>query len=144
MYHDHTADIIVHSWGKTMAEAFAQVCVGMFNYMTPLDKIELCRFVEVEATGHDLLDLLYHLLDEFLFIFGTEMHISRCIEILEFDETALHIRVRGYGERMDLNKHEQGTEIKAITMHMMRILEPDQVLTENWTVSRVEKVREGF
>merc|ERR1719343_1517519 len=102
----------------------------MFQYMTELDRVELRRSVEDEATGHDMLDLLYHLLDEFLFIFGTEMHISRCIEILEFDETDLRIRARGYGEKMDLKKHEQGTEIKAITMHMMRVLGPGLVMTE--------------
>jgi len=145
-YHDHTADIIVHSWGRTRAEAFAQACVGMFNYMTPLDNVEISSSVEVEATGRDLLDLLYHLLDEFLVVFGTTLHVSRCIEILEFDEDALRVRARGYGERMDLQKHEQGTEIKAITMHMMRILTPDVVVSENGTVDRLpgEDVREGF
>jgi len=146
-YHDHTADIIVHSWGRTRAEAFAQVCVGMFQYMTDLDKIELTSSVEVEATGHDLLDLLYHLLDEFLVVFGTTLHVSRCIDVLEFDEEGLRIRARGYGERMDLQKHEQGTEIKAITMHMMRILGPDAVTSEHGTVARSEageEVREGF
>eukprot|EP00429_Kryptoperidinium_foliaceum_P052980 CAMPEP_0176096068 /NCGR_PEP_ID=MMETSP0120_2-20121206/48159_1 /TAXON_ID=160619 /ORGANISM="Kryptoperidinium foliaceum, Strain CCMP 1326" /LENGTH=453 /DNA_ID=CAMNT_0017430051 /DNA_START=27 /DNA_END=1388 /DNA_ORIENTATION=- len=135
-YHDHTADIIVHSWGATRAEAFGQVVAGMFNYMTDLENVDLRSAVEVEATGHDLLDLLYHLLDEFLFIFGTEMHVSRCIDIVEFDEQQLRIRARGYGEKMNLKKHEQGTEIKAITMHMMRILAPDVVMTEEGTRPR--------
>eukprot|EP00930_Biecheleria_cincta_P037555 TRINITY_DN2579_c1_g1_i1.p1 TRINITY_DN2579_c1_g1~~TRINITY_DN2579_c1_g1_i1.p1 ORF type:complete len:459 (+),score=106.75 TRINITY_DN2579_c1_g1_i1:53-1378(+) len=130
-YHDHTADIIVHAWGKSRAEAFAQVVVGMFNYMTPLDSVELHSMVEVEAKGHDLLDLLFHLLDEFLYMFGTEMVICRRVDIVSFDEEKLYIKARGYGERMDLKKHEQGTEIKAITMHMMKILSPDTVLTEH-------------
>lgn len=148
-YHDHTADIIVHAWGKTLAEAFAQVCVGMFNYMTPLDGIDLVRAVDVEAKGHDLLDLLYHLLDEFLFVFGSEMHVSRRVEILEFDEVGFRIRARGYGESMDLQKHEQGTEIKAITMHMMKILSLETVLSENGTFARAdlalgEQAHEGF
>lgn len=148
MYHDHTADIIVHSWGTTRAEAFAQVCVGMFEYMTNLDQVEFVSSVDVEAKGHDLLDLLYHLLDEFLYVFGTEMHVSRCIEVLEFDEVGLRIRARGYGDKMDLGKHEQGTEIKAITMHMMKILGPDGLMiTEGGTVAREdvgEAPREGF
>lgn len=145
-YHDHTADIIVHSWGKTRAEAFAQVCVGMFQYMTNLDNIDFVSSVDVEATGHDLLDLLYHLLDEFLFIFSTELHVSRCIEILEFDEEALKIRARGYGEKMALQKHEQGTEIKAVTMHMMKILGPEGVTTETGTTNATdtEDRKEGF
>eukprot|EP00929_Paragymnodinium_shiwhaense_P105851 TRINITY_DN7090_c0_g1_i1.p1 TRINITY_DN7090_c0_g1~~TRINITY_DN7090_c0_g1_i1.p1 ORF type:complete len:437 (+),score=93.69 TRINITY_DN7090_c0_g1_i1:64-1374(+) len=149
MYHDHTADIIVQSWGKDRAESFAQAVVGMFSYMTELDQVDIERSVEVEATGHDLLDLLYHLLDEFLFVFGSEFHVSRCVEILEFDEPGLRIKARGYGERMDLKKHEQGTEIKAITMHMMKILGPEGVMCEQGTVSKVaaglgEVDRPGF
>eukprot|EP00929_Paragymnodinium_shiwhaense_P105852 TRINITY_DN7090_c0_g2_i1.p1 TRINITY_DN7090_c0_g2~~TRINITY_DN7090_c0_g2_i1.p1 ORF type:complete len:423 (+),score=82.78 TRINITY_DN7090_c0_g2_i1:55-1323(+) len=146
-YMDHTADIIVHSWGRTRAEAFSQAVVGMFQYMTEVDTVEVVRAVEVKATGHDLCDLLYHLLDEFLFIFGSEYHISRYVEILEFDEEALVVRARGYGDRMDLKKHEQGTEIKAITMHMMKILGPDVVHTEKGVVPRAdvaEELREGF
>jgi len=147
MYHDHTADIIVHAWGKTRAESFEQVCVGMFQYMTDLDKVDFDRSVDIEAQGHDLLDLLYHLLDEFLYVFGTEMHVSRCVEILSFDEDNFRIRARGYGEKMDLKKHEQGTEIKAITMHMMKILGPETVMSEHGTAGRAEtrdEVREGF
>lgn len=136
-YHDHTADIIVHSWGVDRKQSFEQAVVGMFSYMTDLDKIDIVRAVEVEASGHDLLDLLYHLLDEFLFIFGSEYHISRCVEILEFDEENLRIVARGYGDRMDLKKHEQGTEIKAITMHQMKILGPHGVLCEQGTFDKV-------
>eukprot|EP00435_Cladocopium_sp_Y103_P055275 s606_g18.t1 len=137
-YHDHTADIIVHSWGSSLAEALAQVCVGMFNYMTPLEKVDIVGSVDVHATGHDMLDLLYHLLDEFLYMFSTEMHICRCIEILSFDEQKFSISARGYGEKMDLKKHEQGTEIKAITMHMMKILDPTSMLTEEGKQMRQE------
>lgn len=151
MYHDHTADIIVHAWGRTRAEAFAQVVVGMFNYMTEVEHVDVHCSIEVEAIGHDLLDLLYHLLDEFLFVFGTEMHISRHVEIVEFDEEALRIKARGYGEKMNLNKHEQGTEIKAITMHMMKILGPDSMMSEAGTGNRpqddeesAKRVQQGF
>ena len=138
-YHDHTADIIVHSWGSSLAEALAQVCVGMFNYMTPLENVDIVGSVDVHATGHDMLDLLYHLLDEFLYMFSTEMHICRCIEILAFDEQKFSISARGYGEKMDLKKHEQGTEIKAITMHMMKILDPKSMLTEEGRHVRQEE-----
>ena len=35
--------------------------VGMFNYMTPLDKVDIVRSVDVQATGHDMLDLRFGL-----------------------------------------------------------------------------------
>merc|ERR1712056_49773 len=92
---------------------------------------------------------MFHFLDEFLFSFSSEFHVSRCVEILEFDDINFRVKARGWGERIDLNKHEQGTEIKAITMHQMKILGPTDVVTETGTFSRVEAgfgetLRDGF
>ncbi|CAE8615151.1 unnamed protein product [Polarella glacialis] len=149
-YMDHTADVILHSWGRTLEEAFAQACVSFFSYMTELDTVDLKTSVQVEATGHDITDLLYHLLDEFLFSFGTEFVICRRVEILELDPVGLRVRARGHGEKFDLKKHPQGTEIKAITMHQMKVLTPDTLTTEEGTVPRISSsmeggsVREGF
>eukprot|EP00913_Durusdinium_trenchii_P029671 g27810.t1 len=45
---------------------------------------------------------------------------------------------------MDLKKHEQGTEIKAITMHMMKILDPTSMLTEDGKSERQEAAEAEF
>jgi len=144
-YLDHTADVILHSWGRTLAESFEQVCVCFFSYMSDLDTVDMTDSVEVEASGRDRTDLLFHLLDEFLFSFGTEFLLCRRVQILELDEANLRVRAKGFGERFDLKKHPQGTEIKAITMHQMKILTPDTMTTEEGTVSRSDDapVREG-
>ncbi len=44
----------------------------MFGYMTEIDKVEITSTQEVEAQGEDLLSLLFHFLDEFLYIFSAE------------------------------------------------------------------------
>jgi SHS2 domain-containing protein len=122
-YLDHTADIQIHAWGYTMAEAFEQVTVGMFGYMTELDSVEVddaCTRV-IEAKGHDMLSLLYSFMDEFLYLFcGDEIAISQ-IDVLELDTTKWTARARGRGEAFDLDKHPQGTEIKAITYSNMSV-----------------------
>jgi len=140
---DHTADVILHSWGRTLEEAFAQVCVCFFSYMTDLDTVESKTSIEVEASGHDILDLLYHLLDEFLFSFGTELIVCRWVQLLEFDKDALRIKARGCGEKFDLKKHPQGTEIKAITMHQMKVLTPETLTSEEGSIPRKESTMEG-
>lgn len=38
-YLDHTADVQLHAWGKTLEEAFENAALCMFNYMTPLEGI---------------------------------------------------------------------------------------------------------
>ncbi|CAK9097722.1 Protein archease (Protein ZBTB8OS) (Zinc finger and BTB domain-containing opposite strand protein 8) [Durusdinium trenchii] len=128
-YLDHTADVILHSWGKTLSQAFEQCCVCFFSYLTDLDTVSMVTSVDIQATGHDLTDLLYHLLDEFLFNFSTEFIICRRVEV-DLDEANLRATARGYGEKFDLQKHPQGTEIKAITMHQMKILTPTTVASE--------------
>eukprot|EP00878_Enallax_costatus_P022734 GHUV01024138.1.p2 GENE.GHUV01024138.1~~GHUV01024138.1.p2 ORF type:complete len:103 (+),score=38.52 GHUV01024138.1:1227-1535(+) len=36
---DHTADVQLHAWGGSLKEAFEQVGLAMFNYMTPVDAL---------------------------------------------------------------------------------------------------------
>eukprot|EP00055_Hartaetosiga_balthica_P013895 m.73328 g.73328 ORF g.73328 m.73328 type:complete len:154 (+) comp8417_c0_seq3:380-841(+) len=125
-YLDHTADIQIHAWGDTLSEAFEQTVVAMFGYMTEIDKVEEDpeKMEEFEVTGKDLPELLFNLMDEFLFRFCAENFlICRRVEILELNEGEgeCSIKVRGHGEMFDLGKHPQGTEIKAITYSNMQI-----------------------
>jgi len=135
-YLDHTADIILHSWGTSLKQAIEQNCVAFFAYMTDLDRVDLGLMVEVEASGRDILDLMFHLHDEFLFSFMSDSVMCRRIEIIELDLSNFRIRARGYGEKFDLSKHTQGTEIKAITMHQLKVLTPETLSSEGGVVPR--------
>lgn len=119
-YLDHTADIIFHGWAPTIHQVFAQIGVAFFSYMTQLDTIEITHEVVLETKGHDILDLMYHFLDEFLYLFATEYFVGRRM-ICEVNEEELTIRTRAFGSKFELGKHPQGTEIKAITMHQMKV-----------------------
>eukprot|EP00927_Polykrikos_kofoidii_P079146 TRINITY_DN75946_c0_g1_i1.p1 TRINITY_DN75946_c0_g1~~TRINITY_DN75946_c0_g1_i1.p1 ORF type:complete len:488 (-),score=78.61 TRINITY_DN75946_c0_g1_i1:204-1604(-) len=140
---DHTADVILHSWGSNLEEALAQVCVAFYSYMSDIDAVEIKTSFDVEATGHDVLDLVYHVLDELLFAFSTELIICRRVDCLELDLTNLTARVRCHGEKFDLKKHPQGTEIKAITMHQMKVLTPESLTTEEGVIERRSSAMEG-
>eukprot|EP00050_Salpingoeca_kvevrii_P001746 m.178194 g.178194 ORF g.178194 m.178194 type:complete len:142 (-) comp10446_c0_seq11:2289-2714(-) len=121
-YLDHTADIQLHAWGDTLEEALEQTVVAMFGYMTNLDKIELSETVEFSVAGHDMCSLLFALLDEFLFRFSAEdFMVCKEVKIVNLDLENWKIDVQGTGEPFDLAKHEQGTEVKAITYSNMQI-----------------------
>jgi len=119
-YMDHTADIIFHGWAPTIHQVFAQIGVAFFSYMTELDSIELTHEVVLETEGHDIFDLMYRFLDEFLYLFATEYFVGRRM-ICEINEEELTIRTRAFGSKFELGKNPQGTEIKAITMHQMKV-----------------------
>ena len=108
----------------------------MFGYMTDLDTVEECSTETIEASGHDLQSALFNFLDEWLFVFSADpFFIPFKVEITEFSRTKLNdgdddddqedivIKAVGFGETFSLDKHPQGTEVKAITYSAMQIIE---------------------
>jgi SHS2 domain-containing protein len=82
-YLDHTADVQIHAWGHTLAEAFEQSANAMFGYMTEIETIDITSKHDIEVEAEDLYSLLYQFLDEFLFSFCAEpFFIARVCLIL--------------------------------------------------------------
>jgi len=138
-YLDHTADVQIHAWGPSLGDAFAQAALGMFGYMTEPDGIAIsaapggARFVD--ATGHDAVTLLFNFLDACLYAFASDDFVARDMRVVEFCAGAggggYSIRAAAYGERFELGRHAQGTEVKAITYSNMQIITPQGTVTAN-------------
>uniref|UniRef100_A0A2P2I761 Protein archease-like n=1 Tax=Hirondellea gigas TaxID=1518452 RepID=A0A2P2I761_9CRUS len=125
-YRDHPADVQLHAWGDDLTEAFEQVAVAMFGYMTELETVEIRQTQDIEAEGHDMESLLYMFLDECLFVFcADDFLVAKKVQITEFDKEAFKIKATLHGETFDLAKHPQGTEVKAITYASMEIYDND-------------------
>ncbi|EFN55786.1 hypothetical protein CHLNCDRAFT_14100, partial [Chlorella variabilis] len=122
---DHTADVQLHAWGATLTEAFENVALCMFNYMTPLKGIAIDPALtrRYEAEGHDMQSLLFNFLDELLFSFSTEFFVPSQLRITSFDRQTWQIKAEGHGEKFDRQRHVCGTEVKAITYSAMQINE---------------------
>ncbi|CAL4161210.1 unnamed protein product, partial [Meganyctiphanes norvegica] len=126
-YLDHPADIQLHGWGDTLTEAFEQTANAMFGYMTEIDKVDIEFKHQIEATSDDMEGLLYQFLDECLYVFCVEPNIiARKVVINEFDKESFRITATLYGEEFDLEKHPQGTEVKAITYASMQIIDDNE------------------
>ena len=115
-----TADIGVRSHGTSLAEAFANMAIGMFHIMTDVKSIALCTKRSFEVTGDDLGELLYNFLEEFLFIRDVENLVFGRIDV-SIDQPSLTATVDCLGERFDPDKHSSKIEIKAVTYHRMDI-----------------------
>jgi SHS2 domain-containing protein len=127
-----TADLLVESKGKTLSEAFAQLALGVFNMMTPLEGIEEKEEFTLEAKGSDLESLLFNLMDEFLFINDVEFLVPKTVHVTIDRETLSAVAVCK-GERFSNTTHEVGIAVKAVTYHMMEIKET----SEGWVVRMV-------
>lgn len=49
--------------------------MAMFGYMTDLERVEMTQVHHIEADGDDMESLLFHFLDELLFMFSAEPYI---------------------------------------------------------------------
>lgn len=124
---DHTADVQIHAWGENLREAFENAAIAMTAYITDINKVEIKTKEVICIKADDLSGLLYRFLDEVLFLFNAEPYLlSKRVRILDFENgTVFRIKAECYGETFSLEKHSQGTEIKAITYSAMKIYDED-------------------
>ena len=104
--------------------------ITTYNFLfQDLDTVSECKTESIRATGSDLENALFSFLDEWLFLFSAEpFFIPFKIDVTAFErkEDEVVIEANGFGETFDLEKHPQGTEVKAITYSAMQINEkPD-------------------
>jgi SHS2 domain-containing protein len=127
-----SADLLVEATGKSLEEAFANLALGMFNAMTPIEEVKPRESFTVEADGIDLESLLFNLMDEFLYLNDTEYLVPCKIQI-DLDSENFHVLAQCLGERFSRETHKVGVAVKAVTYHMMRI----EKITDGWSVRTV-------
>lgn len=130
-YLDHTADVQLHSWGKTLESALEELAIAMFGYMTKLSTIDIneddsAKFgSKIEAKGQDLQSMVFHYLQEWLCIFHESGFVAKQVTVQALDRNSFTVQSTGKGERVDWNRHAQGTEIKAVTYSSLQVVELD-------------------
>ncbi len=117
---DHTADVGVKAYGKTLAEAFENVAKGMFDIITDSSEIESVGQYDIQLNAPELDQLLVDWLSELLFLHSAKNIVFGFFKI-DLDEKNKKINAKVFGEKLDISKHKVGTEIKAVTYHMLEV-----------------------
>ena len=112
---DHTADVGIHAFGRTLPELFIHAAQGMESLVVAPEQIRESVSREIAVEGHDIVSLLIAWLNELIFLFDTEYLLFRTFEINAFTETSL--KGRASGEPYDAQRHELSSAIKAVTWH---------------------------
>ncbi|WP_052334640.1 archease [Methanobrevibacter wolinii] len=130
-FFDVTADIGFFAYGQTLEEAFENSGLAMFNVISNTSNVNNDKEFTIEIESEDLVSLLYDYLEELLFLSDVnfilfsdfDLSISKGDKNLENP-----YKLKGVvkGENMDWNKHQRGSEVKAITFHMMEVLEKNE------------------
>ncbi len=130
---EHTADVYIAAYGKTLAEAFENAALAMFEVMTDTEKISTDIVDSVKVEAEDEYALLYSWLEALLVKFETKNMLYSKFEIANIEETADGFEVKAvvYGEKFNAKKHTQKVGVKAVTYHRMEIIKDiDKVTLE--------------
>ena len=117
---DHTADVGIKAYGKTLAEAFENAAKAMFNIITDSSEIESVGQYNIVLEAPDLNQLLVDWLSELLFLNTARNQVFGFFKI-QLDEKNKKLTATVFGEKFDLSKHKIGSEIKAVTYHMLEV-----------------------
>jgi SHS2 domain-containing protein len=115
-----TADVCFVAYGKDLNECFANSALAMFEVMVNTKQILPRVERKVEVSAQDLQALLFEWLNELLFYYGSE-NLAFSKFSVEVDEKKFKVHATCWGETIDPERHETRTEVKACTMHKIKV-----------------------
>jgi len=133
---EHTADIGIQVYGKTLEELFENSAYGMFSQITDIEKVNPEEKVEVQVEGYDKESLLVNWLNELLYLSTTKKMFFSQFKVKSIfakdakGELPQRTQKKGElpkllawikGQKIDCKKHFCHLEIKAATYHNLKI-----------------------
>jgi SHS2 domain-containing protein len=118
----HMADIGVHGFGDSLAEAFEQAALAMMAVITDPAKVRQDQVVEVACSAPDRELLLVDWLNAWVYEIATRDMLFSRFEVTLADD-ALH--GLGWGEPLDRARHRPAVEIKGATYTELRVWQED-------------------
>lgn len=120
---DHTADVKFEVIGSSLEETFEVAGQALIEIMTDISKVEAKEKRSVTVTGEDLYALLYEWLEALIVLFDADGLVFSKFKVhkIELKNTEWYLTGDVWGEAFDIDKHPQGTEVKAITYAEMQI-----------------------
>lgn len=121
-FFDVTADVGFLAYGITLEEAYENASKAMFNVISNTNNVDHVISKNISIVSEDLISLLYDYLDELLFISETEFLLFSEFKVSIINKNN-EFKLDGVvkGEPIDWNKHERGSEVKAVTYHLMNV-----------------------
>ncbi len=116
---DHTADLGLQVWGRTLSELYANAAEGMCGLYFDLAAVEPREKRTIAVQGYDREEVLVAWLGELLYHIEVEYFLPCHFDILSLDET--HLEAEVAGETFDPARHRWRTGIKAATYHNLHI-----------------------
>jgi SHS2 domain-containing protein len=132
---DISEDAGIRAYGSSIEELFASAAMGMYSFITDIEKINEKHEIDIEASGASPEGLLVAYLNELVFNFDAYGFIGKRVNILNLkaNSSDCSLRAKIYGEEFDEDRHERHLLIKAATYHNLRL----EKTADGWTAEVV-------
>ncbi len=119
-----SGDFVFDAAGNTLEELFTSCAEACFSAMTKLTKVEAADEFSISIEGDDFEELLFNFLSELIYLKDTEKTFFSKFEV-SISEDSKSLKSLALGEKIDYDKHEIKTDVKAVTYHKMKIVRID-------------------
>lgn len=117
---EHTADVGIVATGETFAEALSSVAEGMVSVLVEPEDTRCDEVLQVTVVSADREALVVDWLNELLYRFEAEAFLPQNFEVV-VDEVGTTLRAVCRGERVDPERHNVLTCVKAATYHGLEV-----------------------
>ena len=121
---DHTADIGLRAFGKDLGELFENSASGMFEIIADLKNVKPKTHLTIEVGALNREELLVNWLRELLYQYNTQEILFKKFEIEKITDN--RINAKAWGEKLDSQRHNLKTEIKAVTYYDLKIKKEEE------------------
>ena len=117
---DHTADVCVRVSGNSLEEIFVGSSKAMMAIITDVEKVNPSVEISIKADGENYEELLVKWLQEILYLHEVKKMVFKDFKIKI--ENGTRAVGKAYGEKIDVDRHEFYSNIKAVTYHNLKII----------------------
>ncbi|MCE4603405.1 MAG: archease [Aeropyrum sp.] len=122
---EHTADVLVRAWGRTLEEAIENSAIGVYEVITDTSRVKPKTRVDLNTEGIDMENLLYRFVEELLAYTDADGLVFSIVRVCKVEcgepDAGCKIAASAWGEKFDDSRHEHRTIVKAMTYADMEI-----------------------
>ena len=116
---EHTADVGIIAYGRSLEELFANAAVGMMSFLIDVTSVRLLQQRTLTADADDREGLLIAWLNELLVLLNADGFVPGRLTVRDLTGTQLRADVAG--EPVDPARHRFHLDVKAATYHGLEI-----------------------
>jgi SHS2 domain-containing protein len=116
-----TADTGLWARSSTVDGLLSGLGTGLFAVMTDLRKVRPREVRRLRVRGPDLPGIAVSLLSELIVLEETEQFVARRVVVRTPADLSTSLEAEAYGEPWDSERHERRKEVKAVTLHRLRV-----------------------